>query len=157
MGGLGSGTWYRSPHSRKQSVEESIGISINSFTGPMYWCDSGRFTWTWIGGNAASVDYCIEFDFDVPIIVLSYRLWRGDDVKIRVRVQTTPAQFGGSRRWFTCPACDRRCGKLYLPPGFGHFHCRKCHNLTYDSSREAHQIERLLARRKSNLLPADFE
>ena len=46
-----------------------------------------------------------------------------EDVRIPIRLQTTPTQFGGRRWWFTCPlivngvACNRRVGKLYLPPG----------------------------------------
>ena len=69
-----------------------------------------------------------------------------------MRLQTTPAQFGGQRWWFTCPlivdgmACNRRAGKLFLPPGAKYFGCRTCHGLTYRSCQEAHQTERLFAR-----------
>ncbi|MBW3599539.1 MAG: hypothetical protein KY475_19980 [Planctomycetes bacterium] len=42
-------------------------------------------------------------------------------------------------------ACQRRAGKLYLPPGAKYFGCRTCHDLTYRSSQEAHQAERLFA------------
>jgi hypothetical protein len=68
-----------------------------------------------------------------------------------VRLQTTPTQFGGERWWFTCPLfvngmpCNRRAGKPFLPPGARYFGCRKCHGLTYRSSQEAHQTERLFA------------
>jgi hypothetical protein len=41
-------------------------------------------------------------------------------------------------------ACNRRAGKLYLPSGARYFGCRKCHDLTYKSCQEAHQLERLL-------------
>lgn len=78
--------------------------------------------------------------------------WRGqEDVQVPVRLQTTPTQFGGSRWWFTCPlvvrgvACNRRVGKLHLPPGAKLFGCRQCHDLTYQSCQEAHQVERLVA------------
>jgi hypothetical protein len=63
-----------------------------------------------------------------------------------------PTQFGGKRWWFICPlivhgiACNRRAGKLYLPPGARYFGCRKCHDLTYRSRQEAHQAERFIAR-----------
>ena len=45
-------------------------------------------------------------------------------------------EFGGERWWFTCPLkvndvnCNRRVGKLYLPPGANYFGCRSCHELT---------------------------
>ena len=60
---------------------------------------------------------------DGPTITLHYRWRDSEDVRIPVRLQTTPTQFGGERWWFTCPlivngvACNRRAGKLYLPPG----------------------------------------
>jgi hypothetical protein len=73
-------------------------------------------------------------------------------VSIPVRLEMTPTQFGGRRWWFICPlirngvACNRRAGKLYSPPGAKYFGCRQCFDLTYRSSQEAHQTERLFAR-----------
>jgi hypothetical protein len=45
----------------------------------------------------------------------------------------TPCNFGGSRRWFRCPNCGTKTGKLYLPPDGTAFLCRTCHGLTYRS------------------------
>ena len=45
---------------------------------------------------------------------------------------------GGSRWWFVCPGCGRRCGRLHLPyraGAAGGFLCRRCHDLTYESSQ----------------------
>jgi len=42
-------------------------------------------------------------------------------------------------------ACNRRVGKLYLPPGGRYFGCRACYDLAYRSSQRAHQLERTLA------------
>jgi hypothetical protein len=83
---------------------------------------------------------------------LHYRWRDAEDVRIPVRLEMTPTQFGGRRFWFVCPLimrgvpCTRRAAKLYLPPGGRYFACRRCHNLTYRSSQEAHQMERLFAR-----------
>jgi hypothetical protein len=60
----------------------------------------------------------------------------------RVLLTTTRPRFGGLRWWFVCPlvvrgyACERRVGKLYLPPGSRYFGCRHCHELTYRSAQE---------------------
>src|SRR5262249_40379452 len=76
----------------------------------------------------------------------------GESISIPVRLATTATQCGGRRWWFVCPltvrgiACNRRAGKLYLPPGAKYFGCRKCHDLTYRSCQEAHQTERLFGR-----------
>jgi hypothetical protein len=71
-------------------------------------------------------------------------------------VSTRP-YFGGRRWWFVCPlivrgiACNRRAGKLYLPPGAKYFGCRKCHDLTYESCQDSHRFDRALGQ-----LGADF-
>src|SRR5262245_42197552 len=113
---------------------------------------NATFTWTSTGGNKSSIGYFVTRCGDAPTITLHYR-WRNiEDVRIPVELQTTPTRFGGPRWWFTCPlcvrgvACNRRAAKLYLPPGARYFGCRKCHDLTYRSSQEAHQAERGFAR-----------
>jgi hypothetical protein len=71
---------------------------------------------------------------------LSYRLWDdewGDsadaesDVCQLVPLQTTRPYYGGLRWWFTCPLCNRRVGKLYLPDAARYFGCWHCHDLVY--------------------------
>lgn len=51
----------------------------------------------------------------------------------------------GARRWFfLCPGCDRRCGRLYLPPSSNHFRCRRCHRITYETCRLPRLSERFI-------------
>ena len=42
-------------------------------------------------------------------------------------------QFGGNRRWFACPRCDRGCRVLYINGGLA---CRTCLCLGYASGSE---------------------
>ena len=148
MGGFGSGNWDR--FDKKSTVEESLTVAIRDFRGRIYPNSSGMFTWTWASGNKSSIGFFVTWG-DVPTITLRYRWRDSEDVRIPVRLQTTPTQFSGERWWFTCPlivsrlACNRRAGKLHLPPGAKYFGCRKCHDLTYRSCQEAHQEERLFA------------
>lgn len=44
---------------------------------------------------------------------------------VLVHVTTTPCNFGGTRLWFLCPSCGRRCAILY--PVL----CRKCRKGRY--------------------------
>ena len=44
---------------------------------------------------------------------------------------STPGRFGGYLRWFRCPGCSRRVGKLFLPTSEQAFLCRRCHRLVY--------------------------
>jgi hypothetical protein len=52
-----------------------------------------------------------------------------------VGVESTPANLGGSRFWWRCPVCPRRCLKLYLPPRSDFFACRVCYDLSYESAQ----------------------
>ena len=46
-------------------------------------------------------------------------------------IVSTASNLEGLVRWFICPACRNRVGKLYLPSGEDVFLCRKCHDLGY--------------------------
>jgi len=48
-----------------------------------------------------------------------------------ITVVSTASNLEGFVRWFVCPACQNRVGKLYLPTNEAVFLCRKCHNLAY--------------------------
>lgn len=146
---MGAGSAYRG--NKKSTVEESLAVAIQDFRERIHSHAIGTLTWTWTSGNKSSVGYFVTLS-DRPTITLHYRWHDREDVRIPIRLQTTPTHFGGERWWFTCPlaidgvACNRRAGKLYLPPGARYFGCRKCHGLTYRSCQVAHQTERLLSR-----------
>jgi hypothetical protein len=74
-----------------------------------------------------------------------------------VLVSSTPSNLPGNtgrRWWFICPlvvqgvACRRRVATLYGNTLFG---CRHCHDLTYQSTRESHQLARLAAQLAAEL------
>lgn len=64
----------------------------------------------------------------------------------RVRIDRTPQRLGGTRAWFLCPKCGRRCAILYP------VQCRKCMGLHYRSehlspdNRATLRAQRLRAR-----------
>jgi hypothetical protein len=147
---MGSGNWWR--FDKKSTVEESLVVAMKDLRKRLYAGAAGKLTWTWTSGDKSSIGYFVTESDDAPTVTLHYR-WRGtEDVRVPVRLEITPTQFGGRRWWFTCPlvvrgiACNRRAGKLYLPPGARYFGCRKCHSLTYRSCQEAHQAERVFGR-----------
>lgn len=59
-----------------------------------------------------------------------------------VKMTATLLPWDRVRWWFICPlvvngwACGRRVAKLYLPPGELYFGCRRCYDLTYQSTRK---------------------
>ncbi len=59
--------------------------------------------------------------------------WRlGKTLTQEVAITKTRLFSGGIRRWFVCPKCGCRAGKLYAPP-YKNFTCRKCGGLQYAS------------------------
>jgi len=157
MGGFGSGRYQGGR--RKVTAEESISFGLVAFRGRIYPRSSGSLAWTRAGKVTASVRYSVAWD-PVPTLTLIYH--RGEtDVRIPIRLDTTYPALGGLRWWFTCPLivdgvpCNRRVGKLFLPPQAKYFGCRHCHRLTYRSSQKAHEIERYLA--WINSLPQKLE
>jgi len=151
MPGWGKGNWIRSD--TKTTVERSMILAVSKFRKCVYRPGTGTLGWNLPHGEEATIRYHITHIHDHPHVILDYRIRKGEDawtpIEIPVRFQSTPTQFGGLRWWFTCPLvahgipCNRRAGKLYLPPRARYFGCRKCHELTYRSSQEAHQTERV--------------
>jgi hypothetical protein len=157
MGGLGSGNWYS--RDKKTVVERCLRLDANRWTregilGPGVH-RAGVWGWTYRSGAMFSVKFVVQTtDASRPVVWLSYWwTWNGtgepQTADYLVHLTTTRPRFGGLRWWFLCPLavngrqCNRRVGKLYLPPAARYFGCRHCHDLTYTSCQESHQYERL--------------
>jgi hypothetical protein len=117
---------------------------------------AGAWGWTYLSGARFTVHYMVQTTgASGPCVRLTYSwTWNGVGEPQRadylVCLTTTRPRFGGLRWWFLCPLtvkgrlCNRRVGKLHLPPAARYFGCRHCHDLTYTSCQESHQYERLL-------------
>ncbi len=60
---------------------------------------------------------------------------------LSIRLTTSKLAHGGFRYWFSCPGCQRRCGKLYKHPVTQILACRKCNGLEYRCRRYKEMIE----------------
>jgi hypothetical protein len=158
MGGPGSGShyhWWRD--SKKTTVEDCLSIDANRWMREGILKArvhlSGSWPWRYQSGRECSITYeVLTLDMTWPQVRLRYSLSRTgkpESVDYHVRLATTCPRFGGLRWWFLCPlaphgrTCNRRVGKLYLPPGQNYFGCRHCHDLTYTSCQESHQHDSL--------------
>ncbi len=145
MGGFGSGRYRQ----KKTTREESLVLGISTFREHIFFQSAGTATWTRQGTVTNSIGFFITWGSE-PTLTLLYQ-HRAETVEIPIRLTATFPLLGGRRWWFTCPlivngrACNRRVGKLYLPPGAQFFGCRCCHRLTYRSCQEAHKMERMMA------------
>lgn len=158
MGGMGSGN-HNFRTNKKSTVEDCLSLDANRWmresilkAGKLV---SGSWRWTYHSGSGFTVHYTADTrNLDGPFVRLSYSwVWQAtqkqDSVSYQVRLTTTTPRFGGLRWWFICPlvvngqSCQRRVGKLHLPPQASYFGCRKCHNLTYTSCQESHKYDSL--------------
>ncbi|MCK0104246.1 hypothetical protein MWU63_18325 [Pseudohalocynthiibacter sp. F2068] len=96
------------------------GLDTGSGTLPIADIKPGLTFNAWVEGHS---DY---------LIITVHAGW-GDTVQ-GVALTETPCHYGGTRQWFVCPDCRRRCGVLYINRCIG---CRSCHNLAYASQYEA--------------------
>lgn len=90
---------------------------------------TGKSTWTERGETKAVVF------ITVVASDLSVRFGQSERSALTANPELLPltiteAGFGGSRHWFSCPGCQRRCRKLYRDY---RFLCRVCLGAKYDS------------------------
>lgn len=157
MGGYGSG---RPWGFGRTTVDDCLSLDVNKLARdgllrPKV-CDFGILNWrnTSTGKKISSCAFVLNtMDPSYPCIRITYRLCRtNEEVDFTVRLQVTSPYFGGARWWLTCPLvhdgipCNRRTGKLYLPPGGKYYGCRHCYDLTYRSCQESHKFDSLYAR-----------
>jgi hypothetical protein len=144
---------------RKKVVEECLSLDACHWrregilkagvfrSGTCRWTDSN-------GAETGAIGFVVyTVDSGGPWVRLSYTITpTGEQVNDWVPLTTTRPHLGGVRWWLACPLpgqdgpCGRRVGKLYLPPAGGHFGCRRCHRLTYNSSQESRKYDSLFCR-----------
>jgi hypothetical protein len=148
MGGLGSGSWYRS--GTKDTVESFNHLDVNSLSRKGLLEPGTRGSVSWSKGEDALGS--VGFEVKDGSFVLDYRYrWNSseewEEVRYPVRLSWTLCNFGGGRPWFVCPGvvnghyCGRRVAKLY--GGGKYFLCRHCYDLTYESRRDGQKYRAL--------------
>ncbi len=156
MGGFGSGRWNQ--HNKKRIVEDCWMLDLADFPlgAPTNEPPCGVFQAVRINGGEfpLPVHYALTEEEDASFLDITYP--RGtrespEHVNERIKLLGTRPNYGGARWYFSCPfiaegeRCDNRVRILYLPPGERDFGCRKCHDLTYESSQTNHKYDGLYA------------
>jgi hypothetical protein len=136
----------------KEVVENCHALSADGMTRDRVFSSPDGNRWmTWWDDAAGNEQFRIFYEVIRTENALKLRLSYGvsDDesfvtkkIEYDINVTATVPYFGGERRWFCCPAvhqgrrCNRRVGRLYLPPGQVYFACRFCYDLTYTSAQQ---------------------
>jgi hypothetical protein len=141
MGGYGSGR----PATRV-SIEGQRRLDVRMLRrrGWLHHGNSGTWTWSQAGEEVGAISYAIL----EGAVDLNYSISDDDDAKIAVRIRVplvqTDCHFGGTRNYFRCPHCYRRCEVIVMTTNGRTWGCRKCLPLRYESQAlaPAYRIQR---------------
>lgn len=105
---------------------------------------AGGIEWHHPYGGKSSIGLIVSTAFGDNFVNFKYTQTEQDgskkDFDYKVRLETTPCNYGNQRYWFICPLvkdgqyCGRRVGVLYK--GGDYFGCRHCYNLFYSSQNK---------------------
>ena len=134
--------------SKKTIVEKCLNLDINELLkNGLLHKSLGECRWSRGGEETATANYTLRdigFEEGRSVYILTLHLMRkGQKTSVRqdVALVATQLHFGGQRFWSRCHRCERKMGKLYVPPREDYFPCRKCSGLTYASSQECHSFD----------------
>jgi predicted RNA-binding Zn-ribbon protein involved in translation (DUF1610 family) len=123
MGGHWSGRWHG--HNRRQTVESAVPLTLGA---------DGRLMASLPPGFTVRVDRGAR-----AFLCL---LDGGGAVAERIEILSQAMPQGGTKHFFACPVCGKPARTLYSPTMSPFYACRKCHGLTYESVRAAHDLDR---------------
>lgn len=146
-------------YSNRLTVEDCKSISTKFLNRHNYFdggVRSGWMNWSRNGEKTGSIGFTVSTVEGDEYIHFRYThtshsTGEKTELDYKIRLESTPCNFGGRRWWFICPlvvdgyACSRRVGALYLGGG-KHFGCRHCYDLTYQSSQDSHKFDSLFRR-----------
>ena len=148
MGGSGSGRW-----GGRQRCEYCAAIDVRDWQrrGELENVGGG-FQRHWSLGEGRG--FSVWVNIQAHELMLSFTTDSGEQRTEAVELTRTPCHYGGTRSWFLCPDCHRRCAKLFLRRG--RFFCRVCHRLGYVSQLAASaERPRIMAQRIRRRLGMD--
>lgn len=93
----------------------------------------GNYTLTWHYGGSSECAGSIGVRVEPGRLKLGFSV-NGVEAGHAVELDRTRCNFGGTRTWFRCGYCARRCAVLYLRGST--FRCRLCAGVVYASQSE---------------------
>ncbi|MFN8866718.1 MAG: hypothetical protein ACK51G_05935 [Pseudomonadota bacterium] len=117
----------------RAKAEGSLRLDLRQFKQRGLLFPGSDFTWRWRYGSGGESAGNIGVRIGQCQVALQFSI-NGKNASHAVDLDRTACTFGGSRQWFGCPRCHRRCLVLYLC-GVA-FLCRLCSGVAYTSQSE---------------------
>lgn len=117
----------------RAKAEGCLRLDVRQFKRRGLLFPGADFTWRWHYGSGGDSAGNIGVRIGQRQLALQFSI-NGTNASHAVELDRTACTFGGSRQWFRCPRCHRRCLVLYLRNGI--FGCRLCGGVAYTSQSE---------------------
>lgn len=118
-------------------IEHSLRLDVRELARRRLLGPGTRSTWRWSRTDTSEETASIGIRGEENRIVLHYHTRNSNNptpVIYPVALTYTVCNCGGSRPWFACPRCGRRCAVIAY--GWSRWACRACQNLAYFSESE---------------------
>lgn len=137
MGGGGSRYGAGRP-GWKRKAEASMAFDIRQIVRKGYLRSGACFSWSWSCNGRLAGSIGVRVSDDESHVILNYQ-WTPygsypQSLECSLQIERTACNYGGSRPWFLCPTCWRRCAVVYF--WRGHYACRHCNQVAYYSQSE---------------------
>ena len=147
MGGIGSGRRFQSR--RGPNLEEVPQLDVRVLKrGGLFdqRTSTGSIKWT----NSGLTECALTYSYADSTLSISYAVktphTASDAVSEHIFIDHTACNYGGTRTWFSCPACNARKAILYCASK--RFLCRQCYGLNYSSQNEVYADRMIRKARK---------
>lgn len=143
----------RPAHNTKAESVPRVDVRLWARSG--YFDRASYFTCGWNRGGEPSGNITVQSSQDSATLIYRIKDFHSDewqDKRQVIPVVRTACGYGGNRKWFECPVCQRRCELLYLRAY--RFACRKCQRVAY-TSQSGGPMDRLM--HKSHKLKARID
>ena len=143
MGGIGSARRFQNRQSPNLKVVPNLDARVLKRNGLFYLNASNG----WIKRTNKGLAECVlEYIYVDPMQSIKTLQTACESVSEHIFIDRATCNYGGTRTWFSCPACNARKAILYCASK--RFLCRQCYGLNYSSQNEVYADRMIRKARK---------